>query len=62
MGERSEMGRYEVPTHGSLLGLGIGMILASFQICGVTLEFSARFHIYTHTYVYMYAYLKNSPL
>ena len=30
-----EIGRYEVPMHVSLLGLGIGMMLASFHICGI---------------------------
>ena len=32
MGESSEFGLYEVPGPGSLFGLGIGMIFASFQI------------------------------
>jgi len=43
MGDKSEMGRYEVPRQGSLFGLGIGMILASFQIFGMTLELRAKF-------------------
>ncbi len=29
---------------GSLFGLGIGMILASFHICGMIFKFSARFN------------------
>ena len=30
---------------GSLLGFGIGIILASFHICGVTLVLRARFSV-----------------
>jgi hypothetical protein len=43
MGYRSEMERYEVPRQRSLLGLGIDMILANFQICGMILELRAQF-------------------
>ena len=32
MGERSKIGLYEDPELGSLFGLGIGIILASFQM------------------------------
>ena len=35
MGERSDMGLKLVPSLAGLFGLGIGMILASFQICGM---------------------------
>lgn len=35
IGERRDMGLYEVPMNGSLFGLGIGIILASFQIWGI---------------------------
>ena len=41
IGERREMGLYEVPRNGSLFGLGIGIILASFQIWGIWFEFIA---------------------
>jgi len=41
MGESSEIGLKEVPEHGSLFGFGMGMIFASFQICGMTFVFSA---------------------
>ena len=41
MGERSEIGLYEEPELGSLFGLGIGIILASFQMCGIMLLFKA---------------------
>ena len=41
IGERREMGLYEVPRKGSLFGLGIGIILASFQIWGIWFEFIA---------------------
>ena len=35
IGDRSDMGLYEVPMEGSLFGFGIGIIFASFQICGI---------------------------
>ena len=38
MGERRDMGLYEVPMDGSLLGLGIGIIFASFQMWGIWFE------------------------
>ena len=41
MGERSDIRLYEVPVDGSLFGLGIGIILASFQIWGIWFEFIA---------------------
>ena len=34
-GQRSEIGRYEVPTEVSLPGLGIGMINEDFHIAGI---------------------------
>ena len=37
IGDSKEIGRYEVPMHVSLLGLGIGMIFANFHICGMML-------------------------
>ena len=42
MGERSEMGRKLVPSLAGLFGLGMGIILASFQICGMRFEVSVR--------------------
>ena len=44
IGESSDIGRYDVPTQGSLLGLGIGMILANFHIWGMMLWLRARFN------------------
>ena len=35
IGDRRVLGRYDVPNFGSLLGLGIGTILASFQDLGI---------------------------
>ena len=35
VGQRSEIGRYEVPTEMSLPGLGIGMINEDFHIAGI---------------------------
>ena len=32
--DSNDIGLYDVPSFGSLLGFGIGMIFASFQICG----------------------------
>ena len=34
-GQRSEIGRYEVPTEVSLPGFGIGMINEGFRIAGI---------------------------
>jgi len=34
IGQSTEMGLWEVPIPGSLLGFGIGMIFASFQFVG----------------------------
>ena len=45
MGDRSAISLYEVPIELSLLGLGIGMIFAVFQILGIVLEFTAMFQI-----------------
>ena len=45
IGESREMGLYEFPIPGSLLGFGIGMIFASFQICGMMFWFSERLKI-----------------
>src|SRR5271163_511897 len=45
MGERSEIGRYDVPSSGFLFGFSIGTILASFQMWGIVLlfrDFSSR--------------------
>ena len=41
-GESKEIGLYEEPRLGSLLGLGIGMTLESFQICGMVLSLRTR--------------------
>ena len=37
IGDSKKIGRYEVPMYVSLWGLGIGMILANFDICGMML-------------------------
>ena len=42
IGESSEMGLYEVPSLRSLLGFGMGIILACFQTCGRVLCCIAR--------------------
>ena len=38
--ERSEMGLYDVPMFMSLFGFGIGIMFASFHVCGMILSFS----------------------
>ena len=38
--ERNEMGLYDVPMFMSLFGFGIGMMFASFHVCGMMLLFS----------------------
>ena len=38
--ERSEMGLYDVHMFMSLFGFGIGMMFASFHVCGMMLMFS----------------------
>jgi hypothetical protein len=43
MGGNSDIGRYDVPVHRSLFGLGIGMILASFHIWEMMFWLRARF-------------------
>jgi len=40
---RSDMGLCELPWLVSLFGLGMGMMFASFQVCGMMLLFSAMF-------------------
>ena len=45
IGESSEIGRKEEPICLSLLGLGIGIILAVFQICGMVLVLRAMLYI-----------------
>ena len=45
IGDKRDIGRYEGPMFGSLLGLGIGMIFASFQIWGMMLLFRERLYI-----------------
>lgn len=42
MGERSDIGLYEVPIFGSLFGFWIGMIFASFHMWGIVFFVSAR--------------------
>ena len=42
MGDKSAMGRYDVPIDVSLPGLGIGMIFAVFQVMGMVFVLSAR--------------------
>ena len=46
IGESRDMGLYEVPIPGSLFGFGIGMIFASFQICGMVFWFRDRLKIW----------------
>ena len=46
MGEMSDIGRYEVPRFWSLFGLGIGMIFAVFQICGMVFLVRARLYVF----------------
>lgn len=43
IGDRRDIGLYEVPMEASLFGFGIGMILASFHICGMVLVLRERF-------------------
>ena len=42
IGERSEIGLYEVPSFGFLFGFGIGVTFASFQIWGIVLVLMDR--------------------
>ena len=44
--ERSEMGVYDVPMFMSLLGFGIGIMLASFHVCGMMLLFSDMLYMW----------------
>ena len=39
--ERRDMGRYEVPLSMSLLGFGMGTMLANFHMCGIMLVLRA---------------------
>ena len=43
--ERSDMGLYEVPLSMSLLGFGMGTMLANFHMCGITLVLRAVFNM-----------------
>ena len=43
--ERRDMGLYKVPLPMSLLGFGIGTILANFHMCGIMLVLRAVFNI-----------------
>ena len=45
MGDMREMGLYEVPMFGSLLGLRMGMMFANFHMCGMVFVFSARVNV-----------------
>ena len=45
IGDNNDIGLYEVPRFGSLLGFGIGMIFDSFQIYGIQFVLSARFRV-----------------
>ena len=38
--ERRDMGLYEVPLSMTLLGFGMGTMLANFHMCGIMLVFS----------------------
>ena len=43
--ERRDMGLYEVPLSVSLLGFGIGTMLANFHMCGIVLVLRSIFNI-----------------
>ena len=43
--ERRDMGLYEVPLSMSLLGIGMGTMLANFPICGIMLVLRAVFNM-----------------
>ena len=45
IGDRSAMGLYDVPIDVSLCGLGIGIILASFQMLGIVFVLSAKLYM-----------------
>jgi len=45
MGDRREIGLYDALSPRFLLGLGIGIIFASFQMCGNVFVFIARLYI-----------------
>ena len=45
IGESNAMGLYDVHSVVSLLGLGIGIILAIFHVCGIVFVFSERLNI-----------------
>ena len=44
--DRRDIGLYDVPMLMSLLGLGIGMMLANFHTCGILLSFSAALYMF----------------
>ena len=44
--DRRDIGLYDVPMLMSLLGLGIGMMLANFQTCGILLSFIAALYMF----------------
>ena len=43
--ERRDMGLYEVPLSMSLLGFGMGTMLANFHMCGIMLVLRAVFNM-----------------
>ena len=43
--ERRDMGLYEVPLSMSLLGFGMGTMLANFHMCGITLVLRGVFNM-----------------
>ena len=43
--ERRDMGLYEVPLSMSLLGFGMGTMLANFLMCGIMLVLTAVFNM-----------------
>ena len=43
--ERKDIGLYEVPLSRSLLGFGIGTMLANFHMCGIMLVFRAALNM-----------------
>ena len=43
--ERRDMGLYDVPLSMSLLGFGMGTMLANFHLCGIMLVLTAVFNM-----------------
>ena len=52
--DRSDMGLYEVPLSMSLLGFGMGTMLANFHMCGIMLVLRAVFNMPRGPMCFMY--------